>query len=78
LGEFHRESARAKIAPKLLPEQNLHIRLVVNHENEQVHHRSPDLATVAARRGRTILNSVNSPVRVSTSIHPPCCLTMMS
>jgi hypothetical protein len=29
-------------------------------------------------RGRTILNSVNSPGCVSTSIDPPCCLTMMS
>jgi hypothetical protein len=31
-----------------------------------------------AARGRTILNSVNSPGCVSTSIDPPCCLTMMS
>src|SRR3954469_5602415 len=29
-------------------------------------------------RGNTILNSVNSPGLVSTSIVPPCCLTMMS
>jgi hypothetical protein len=29
-------------------------------------------------RGRTILISVNSPGCVSTSIDPPCCLTMMS
>ena len=76
LGKFHRESARAKIVPKLLPEQNLHVRLVINHENKQVHYRSPDLATVAARRGRTILNSVNSPGRVSTSIDPPCCAVL--
>ncbi len=32
----------------------------------------------APARGRTILNSVNSPGCVSTSIYPPCCLTMMS
>src|SRR6516165_11457746 len=35
--------------------------------NEPVH-RSPDLASDAAMRGRTILNSVNSPGCVSTSI----------
>jgi hypothetical protein len=32
----------------------------------------------AAERGNTILNSVNSPGCVSTSIKPACCLTMMS
>jgi hypothetical protein len=29
-------------------------------------------------RGKTIVNSVNSPSRVSTLIVPPCCFTMMS
>jgi hypothetical protein len=32
----------------------------------------------AAARGKMILNSVNSPGCVSTSVDPPCCLTMMS
>ena len=32
----------------------------------------------AAARGKMILISVNSPGSVSTSIEPPCCLTMMS
>jgi hypothetical protein len=32
----------------------------------------------AAARGKTSLTSVNSPGSVSTSIEPPCCLTMMS
>ena len=31
-----------------------------------------------AARGRMIRSSVNSPGCVSTSIEPPCCLTMMS
>jgi len=35
------------------------------------------LRTLAAR-GKMILNSENSPSCVSTSIEPPCCLTMMS
>ena len=78
LGKLHREAAGAEIAPELLAEQHLDVGLVINHENEQVHARSPDLAMVAAARGRTILNSVNSPGCVSTSIDPPCCLTMMS
>ena len=39
----------AEVAPELLAEQNLHIGLIINHENEQVHARSPDLARVAAR-----------------------------
>ena len=38
----------------------------------------PDFASDAAPRGRTILNSVNSPGSVSTSIVPACCFTMMS
>jgi len=29
-------------------------------------------------RGKITLNSANSPGKVSTSIEPPCCLTMMS
>ena len=78
LRKLHCEAASAKVAPELLAEQNLHIGLIINHENEQVHMRSPDLIRDAAARGRTILNSVNSPGCVSTSIEPPCCLTMMS
>jgi hypothetical protein len=29
-------------------------------------------------RGKVMMNSVNAPASVSTSILPPCCLTMMS
>ncbi len=39
----HREAPGAEVAPELLAEEHLDIRLVVNHENEQVHARSPDL-----------------------------------
>ena len=42
------------------------------------HARLPVSARNTAARGRVILNSVNSPGWVSTSIDPPCCLTMMS
>src|ERR1700733_9842615 len=78
LGKLHREAARAKVAPKLLAEQNLHIGLIINHENKRVHMRSPDLIRDTPARGRTILNSVKLPGCVSTSIDPPCCLTTMS
>jgi hypothetical protein len=77
LGRFHCEAIDAEVAPELLAE-NLHIGLIINHENERVHMRSPDLKRDAPARARTILNSVNSPGCVSTSIDPPCCLTMMS
>ena len=78
LRKFHCEAVGAEVAPELLAEQNLHIGLIINHENERVHMRSPDLIRDVPARGRTILNSVNSPGCVSTSIDPPCCLTMMS
>jgi hypothetical protein len=78
LTKIHCEPTCAQIAPKLLGEQQLYIWLVVDHKDNNVHERSPDLASIAAPRGRTILNSVNSPGCVSTSIDPACCLTMMS
>src|SRR5664279_3819911 len=78
LGKLHCKSAGAEVMPELLAEQHLDIRVIVDHEDEKVHGRSPDLAMVAAPRGRTILNSVNTPGCVSTSIEPACCLTMIS
>ena len=78
LGKIHGEPTGAEIMPKLLPEQHFDIRLIVDHEYEQVHARSPDLMRAAPARGRTILNLLNTPGCVSTSIDPPCCLTMMS
>src|SRR5262245_12397622 len=64
--------------PKLLAKQHLHVRLIINYENKQVHVDAPALPMAAALRGRMIRNSVNSPGVVSTSIDPPCCLTIMS
>ena len=34
LRKFHREPVSAEIAPELLAEQNLDIRLVIDHEND--------------------------------------------
>jgi hypothetical protein len=61
LGKLHGEPASAKVAPELLPEQHFDIRLIIDHENEHVHARSPDLIRDTPVRAKTILNSVNTP-----------------
>ena len=71
-------TAGAQIVPKLLPEQQFNVGFIIDHKNKQVHACPPDFAIVAAARGRRILNSVNLPGSVSTSIEPACCLTMIS
>jgi hypothetical protein len=35
--KFHRETADAEIMPKLLAKQHFNIRLIVDHENEEIH-----------------------------------------
>ena len=35
LSKFHCEAVGAEVAPKLLAEQNLHIGLIINHENKK-------------------------------------------
>ena len=49
LGKFHGEAASAEVAPELLAKQHLDVRLIVNHENERVHVRSPDFIRDALR-----------------------------
>ena len=77
LGRNHRETAEAKLAPELLAKQHFDIGFIVDNENKEAHVFAPALL-VAAVRGSTTLNSVNSPGWVSTSIDPACCLTTMS
>jgi len=74
----HDEALRTQVAPKLLAEQRLDVGVVVNHKNQnaQVLPRSPPDKLLFL--GRTIVNSVNCPGSVVTSILPPCCFTMMS
>ena len=55
LGKLHGEATGAEVAPELLAKQNFDIRLIIDHENERVHARSPDLIRDAPARGRTIL-----------------------
>ena len=52
--------AGAQIMPELLAEQQLDVRLIVDHEDEKLHGRFPDCEMAAAMGGRTIVNSVNS------------------
>ena len=78
LRKIHRKAPGAKLAAEVLAEQRLHVGFVVDDEDEQGHAWPPDCPSLAALRGSTILNSVNSPSSVSTSMVPECCLTMMS
>src|SRR5712672_3398662 len=77
LSKIHRKAAGAEVAPKLLAKQIFDIGFVVNDKNKERHLSAPGLLG-AAIRGRITLNSVNSPGRVSTSIDPACCLTIIS
>src|SRR5258708_11209147 len=52
--------------------------LVINHQNQHAHVSPLILFGKLPVRGRTMVNSVNCPGSVSTSIVPPCCFTMMS
>src|SRR4029077_3168269 len=77
LCKIHRKAAFADVASELLAKQRLDIGFVVHDKNKQAHLSAPVLP-VAVMRGRTMMNSVNCPGSVATSILPPCCLTMMS
>src|SRR6266481_3674334 len=76
--EFHREASGAQVAPKLLTEQGFDIGLVIDDEDVNAQFETPVCACAAAVRGSVIMNSVNTPGIVSTSILPPCCFTTMS
>src|SRR5262249_4730013 len=76
--KFHCKPSAAKIPPELLPKQHFNVRLIIDNKNKKVHADPPVLESVAPLRGRTIRNSVYAPALQSTSLDPPCCLTMMS
>jgi hypothetical protein len=52
LRKRHGEPISAEVTPEVLAKQHLDIRLIIDHENKQVHGRPPDLASDAATRGR--------------------------
>src|SRR5258707_12931022 len=58
--------------------QRLDIGLVVDHKNQNAHVSPRIVPDKLLFLGRTIVNSVNCPGSVETSILPPCCFTMMS
>src|SRR4029077_13836140 len=77
-GEFHLETAGAQVAPELLPEQRLDVRLVIDDQDVKVHVLPPEVPPAGMTRGRVMMNSVNTPGSVFTSIVPPCCFTTIS
>ncbi|MGB7715743.1 MAG: hypothetical protein WBL81_12410 [Pseudolabrys sp.] len=44
--KFHRETADAEIMPKLLAKQHFNIRLIVDHEYEEIHAYAPALLLI--------------------------------
>src|SRR6266852_3350800 len=75
-GEMHHVGSLAGLTAKALAKQVSHIRLVVHDKDAGAHTATP--ALVACVRGSRMMNSVNSPTRLSTSIVPPCCWVTMS
>src|SRR5581483_7143428 len=76
--KFHMETARPQITAELLTKQRLHIRFVIDDENVSAQCVPPVLPCAARVRGSVMMNSVNAPGSVFTSILPPCCFTTMS
>src|SRR5205823_3575344 len=76
--KLHQETPGAQIAPELLTEQVFDVRLVINNEYVNAQLVPPVCDCAAPVRGSVIMNSVNAPGLVSTSILPPCCFTTMS
>ena len=66
----------ASRAPLTAAEEIGDIGLIVDHQDADAHAAAPVCG--APPRGRSIVNSVNSPGRLSTSIVPPCCCVTMS
>src|SRR5579863_3877107 len=78
LRELHLKPPGAQFAAKLLAKQRFNIRLVIDDENVNTQIQPPAFPRAASSRGSVMMNSVNTPGSVSTSIVPPCCFTTMS
>src|SRR6202022_655538 len=77
-GKLHQEAPGAQVAPELLTEQGFNIGLVIDDEYVNAQFVPPVFVCATAVRGSVIMNSVNAPGSVWTSILPPCCFTTMS
>src|SRR6266851_9807351 len=73
---MHHVVTLADLAAKALAKQVSDIGFVVHDKNAGAHAAAP--VPVCESRGRRMMNSVNSPTRLSTSIVPPCCCVTMS
>src|SRR2546430_912975 len=78
MGEHECHLALADLLTEFLQHQRLKIALVIDYEDGSAQLAPPVLALAAAARGNVIINSVNAPGSVTTSILPPCCFTTMS
>jgi len=86
--EMHRISALADLPAKALPEKLGDIGFIIDDQDACATRRLPSgqadahaAAPVLGAwefRGSRMVNSVNSPTRLSTSIVPPCCWGTMS
>jgi TRAP-type mannitol/chloroaromatic compound transport system substrate-binding protein len=68
---MHDVGALTRFAAKALAEQLGDVGLVVD-DNDAGTHAAASVVVAWRVRGRRIVNSVNSPTRLSTSIAPPC------
>src|SRR5260221_221882 len=76
--EYKCHHAVANLPAQFLQHQSLDVGLVIDNEYVNAQLVPPACACAAAVRGSVIMNSVNDPGSVATSILPPCCFTTMS
>src|SRR5262249_45161376 len=77
--ELHDETLGSNVAAELLAKQMFDVGFVINHKDIGVQFLCPPAsACYGMTRGNVIMNSVNEPGSVTTSIVPPCCFTTMS
>ena len=72
-GKLHRKTAGTEVMPELLAEQHFHIRLVVDHENEKVHARSPHPASAAPAISAIDFRSMPRSASRVMSVRLPLC-----
>src|SRR5262249_51243248 len=76
-GKMQDVGALPRFPAKVLAKHFGDVGLVVDNQDAYAHQVIPVVAT-GRERGRRMVNSVNSPSWLSTSIEPPCCCVTMS